>query len=65
MIRESNLPSGALSAPYESSARADSDSGGWMRRPGLSLPLVLLVTLVTGLGVGYLHFGDRVGAYQL
>lgn len=65
MIRESNLRSMAMPASYDAGARPASDASGWMRRPGPWLPFVLVVSLLTSVTVGYLHFGDRVHAYQL
>ena len=64
MIRESNLSSAAM-PQYVSGARAEPDASGWRLRPGLLLLVVLMLSLVTSVSVGYLHFGERVRAYQL
>jgi len=38
---------------------------GWPSGPGAFLPVVLTISLVVFATVGYLHFGERVRAYQL
>ena len=59
--------------PHAPAMRSESDAGvtvtpasfEWVRWPGLSLPVVVMISLVTFGAVCYLHFGDHVRAYQL
>ena len=65
MIRESNPLSPAMLAEHGAGAKKARASFGWLRGPKAWLPAVLTITLVTFGIVGYLHFGERVPAYQL
>ncbi len=65
MISESDLSTASMPAAFDSNAKAPPGSVGWPRRPGSWLPVALAVTLAISALVGYLHFEDRVPAYQL
>ena len=65
MIRESNLPSPVFPSDFETGAKTIPHPVGRVHRPRLALPAVLMISLVASVIVGFLHFEDRVPAYQL
>jgi hypothetical protein len=65
MIRESNQISLAMPSETDACAPGLSPSAGLLPVPRPALPAVLIISLATFAVVCYLHFDDRVRAYQL